>query len=703
MDRKIVSALVLATFVGAAYAVDFPETEPNNTKATANLVTLNNGDSVRGSSQSASTTGTGALTADYFRIKTSAQPLGIYRHRLALTQTGTAGHVPTLRGLNQVANVVGTTDTQIQLGIVSTVPARAITWYGFGKQEEIYYRVAGATMTAGVYTSTLTDTTVAPVIAAGTLLDLGPVKFQTVNTLGTFNVDMWLYDSNFDAIVGAGSDNVRTGAAGTQGGFPVNSGFVQSGLAAGTYTMAIADFSAGNNLASPAGDGDSTSGNVMDFPNGYFSSVVNPPGAANVSLYISDNFGNVINAPVVFAANEFGQVAFVQFTISANTEPTAITATASAAPATVINDGTGTSLLRVTVNPGANPTTTPHTVVVTGAAIAGGSVVLLDNGAAPDAVSGDNIFTGAAPIASGTPVGPAILTYLVTTGADARTANGNITLTVREARGACCVGGVATIEDASACTTAGGTFLGDGSTVLLGGGRVFASSDTFPIAIPQFVTPTPGSASTSVTVSDPTTITSLAVRIGLTHTWVGDLIGTLSNGTTSVILFNRAGLTVALPAGSSNDIAGTYRIIAGAASEFGLGVVSPVPAGDYLVTGIGAGTLTSFNGSSIAGTWTLTITDNAAGDIGTITSFAIELNPTPCPAAPSCLADIVGAEGNPPGDGNVDGNDFQAFLNAFGAGDALADIVGGDGNPPGGDGADGNDFQAFLNAFGAGC
>jgi len=33
----------------------------------------------------------------------------------------------------------------------------------------------------------------------------------------------------------------------------------------------------------------------------------------------------------------------------------------------------------------------------------------------------------------------------------------------------------------------------------------------------------------------------------------------------------------------------------------------------------------------------------------------------------------------------------------------LADLVGGDGNPPGGDGADGNDFQAFLNAFGAGC
>jgi len=67
------------------------------------------------------------------------------------------------------------------------------------------------------------------------------------------------------------------------------------------------------------------------------------------------------------------------------------------------------------------------------------------------------------------------------------------------------------------------------------------------------------------------------------------------------------------------------------------------------------------------------------------------------------IADIVGGDGNPPADGSLDGNDFQAFLNAFGASDSLADIVGGDGNPPPDGSVDGNDFQAFLNAFGAGC
>jgi len=67
------------------------------------------------------------------------------------------------------------------------------------------------------------------------------------------------------------------------------------------------------------------------------------------------------------------------------------------------------------------------------------------------------------------------------------------------------------------------------------------------------------------------------------------------------------------------------------------------------------------------------------------------------------LADIVGGDGNPPVDGTLDGNDFQAFLNAFGNDAALADVVGGDGNPPADDAVDGNDFQAFLNAFAAGC
>jgi len=103
-------------------------------------------------------------------------------------------------------------------------------------------------------------------------------------------------------------------------------------------------------------------------------------------------------------------------------------------------------------------------------------------------------------------------------------------------------------------------------------------------------------------------------------------------------------------------------------------------------------------GAADTGIYTCTVT----GPAGTITSSESVVTVV-APSAACSLADIVGGDGNPPADANVDGNDFQAFLNAFGSGETLADIVGGDGNPPADGSADGNDFQAFLNAFAVGC
>ena len=68
----------------------------------------------------------------------------------------------------------------------------------------------------------------------------------------------------------------------------------------------------------------------------------------------------------------------------------------------------------------------------------------------------------------------------------------------------------------------------------------------------------------------------------------------------------------------------------------------------------------------------------------------------------SCMADIAGPSVQPPPDGNVDGSDFIAFINAFAASDLAADITGADLPIP--DGViDGSDFIAFINAFAAGC
>ena len=88
---------------------------------------------------------------------------------------------------------------------------------------------------------------------------------------------------------------------------------------------------------------------------------------------------------------------------------------------------------------------------------------------------------------------------------------------------------------------------------------------------------------------------------------------------------------------------------------------------------------------------------------GSVTSDEATLTIDTCNPVACSIADLVGGDGNPPADGSVDGNDFQAFLNAFGGDNPLADIVGGDGNPPADGSVDGNDFQAFLNSFAAGC
>ncbi len=68
-------------------------------------------------------------------------------------------------------------------------------------------------------------------------------------------------------------------------------------------------------------------------------------------------------------------------------------------------------------------------------------------------------------------------------------------------------------------------------------------------------------------------------------------------------------------------------------------------------------------------------------------------------AVSQCLADVASSEGPFP-DGTIDGNDFIAFINSFGIGDATVDPVADvitDGT------IDGNDFIAFINAFAAGC
>ncbi|MCL1046605.1 MULTISPECIES: S8 family serine peptidase [Shewanella] len=103
----------------------------------------------------------------------------------------------------------------------------------------------------------------------------------------------------------------------------------------------------------------------------------------------------------------------------------------------------------------------------------------------------------------------------------------------------------------------------------------------------------------TIEIADPVQIFDLAVNVDISHTWIGDLIVTLTspNGTEAV-LHDRAG-------GNTDDLVQTWS-------------------------------LSEFDGEVAAGTWTLSISDNAGGDTGALNSWGLDISALgeAAPAAP---------------------------------------------------------------------
>ena len=239
-------------------------------------------------------------------------------------------------------------------------------------------------------------------------------------------------------------------------------------------------------------------------------------------------------------------------------------------------------------------------------------------------------------------------------------------------KGACCLPSTSTCTQltAAACEDQGGTFQGVGSLCSsVSFGEPNVSADTFPIAIPDFAT-TPGSASTTVTVSTAGfNVEAIQVCVGLTHTFAGDVIATLSNGVHSARLISAQG--------GSSDLGGTYCFSSNSVLPF---AVAPGTYGSF-------DSLSVFAGDPADGTWTLTVTDNAAIDVGTIDSFAVTFGTTTsnCSFCPACAADFNQ-------DGGVDGADVSAFFPEWENAGSCADV-----NLDGG--IDGGDIDAFFTAW----
>ncbi len=280
-----VGAMLICSSVGLAQYV---ESEPNETKATATLVNgMLSGEFITGNTIGTSTTVAGAASADTYRIKTGPAALGIYRHDLVITTTGTAGHGCTIRGLNQSAGVAGTTDSTVQTSSTTTVPARMSRWYGFGKGEEIFWRATGGAATTADYTATLTSTPIVPTNIGS--YTAGNITITTVGQIpaATGDTDLWVYDSNFNAIPGFGNDD-EFGTTSFQSRLTRN-------FAPGTYYLALTAFQLATNQTAPADD-DFKSGTLLDFPDALAHSSSLPttatPAAVSLNFSVIDACGS---------------------------------------------------------------------------------------------------------------------------------------------------------------------------------------------------------------------------------------------------------------------------------------------------------------------------------------------------------------------------------------------------------------------------
>ena len=153
--------------------------------------------------------------------------------------------------------------------------------------------------------------------------------------------------------------------------------------------------------------------------------------------------------------------------------------------------------------------------------------------------------------------------------------------------------------------------------------------------IPDNLPATPGSS--SIVIADAGSIVDLNVTLNnANHTWVGDLIITLSNGSTTIDLINRPGVPELGTVGYSWNLAGNYTFDDSAASTwegFGNpGSTINLASGSYAPENA----LSAFNGQNLAGTWTLSISDSAGLDTGSIGGWTLSAT-VPAPSAMALL------------------------------------------------------------------
>jgi hypothetical protein len=271
-------AMILASHA-CAQPLDIPEVEPNDSKALATPADRGgpglkafpvpfDTDTLIGSSTGEATDGS-PNSVDYFVLKSGDEPDNLYCYYLQEAAASEARF--SLQGLGQFGgDIIPFTDVSVQGPVVT--PIKTI-WYGVGKQERLYLRVAGRSSGTPLYALQYRCEPYTPGLPPPGNPDTWPAGSITVRAiLPNFDLDLWVYDENFNAIPGFGHDE------------PDATGLTRN-FAAGTYYVAVTDGNLMNNLPSPPTDANRNKP-VLDFPNIVASSSAVSP-IENIRLEVS--------------------------------------------------------------------------------------------------------------------------------------------------------------------------------------------------------------------------------------------------------------------------------------------------------------------------------------------------------------------------------------------------------------------------------
>ncbi|HYE61012.1 MAG TPA: lectin-like protein [Phycisphaerales bacterium] len=256
-----------------------------------------------------------------------------------------------------------------------------------------------------------------------------------------------------------------------------------------------------------------------------------------------------------------------------------------------------------------------------------------------------------------------------------------IEFNTRPTFGACCTGTTCQVTTPAGCSNLSGTYRGDGTDC----SPIFnGASNNGPFASGLPIGPNAGTVTTDTqTMSGPTVIGNLSLTIRLTHTYIGDLTIDLRNDTTgaTVRVFSQL-------CGTNENMSVTF--VDGAAT-----LVCGTPTSGTFNP---ANPLSTFAGLDANGPWTLTITDHANVDGGTLESWS--LTTFESVTASICETSMCGtADYNGDGDTGTD-QDIEAFFACIG-GTCCPTCwhLGSDFNADGDAGTD-QDIEAFFRVLG---